>query len=219
MQETWVQSLGWENPLEKGMATHSRILTWGILHIEEPGRLGLQSMGSQKSQTELSDFLSLSLEKDVYCAVRMEEQTRDRGKLCLRKTGLLFSDDWESTLEMGGSQARFLGVWPVQSSKAPCSEDPLLGLMFYLLCLALNKRLWVFTVHLSLQIVRQFLWGRSCKLWVVYHILSISNSLRSHAFFLSRYMLLWTPGHWENVTLITYLCLFLHISLKAPAYT
>ena len=35
MQETWVQSLGWEDPLEKGMATHSSILAW----TEEPGRL------------------------------------------------------------------------------------------------------------------------------------------------------------------------------------
>ena len=43
MQETRVQSLGWENPLEKGMATHSSILAWGIPWIEEPG--GLQAMG------------------------------------------------------------------------------------------------------------------------------------------------------------------------------
>ena len=46
MQETWVQSLGQEVPLEKGMATHSSNLAWGMLWIEEPG--GLQSMGSQK---------------------------------------------------------------------------------------------------------------------------------------------------------------------------
>ena len=43
MQETWVQSLGWESPLEEGMATHSSILAWRILGTEEPGRL--QSMG------------------------------------------------------------------------------------------------------------------------------------------------------------------------------
>ena len=43
MQETQVQSLGWEDPLEKGMATHSSILAWRILWSEEPG--GLQSMG------------------------------------------------------------------------------------------------------------------------------------------------------------------------------
>ena len=37
MQETWVQSLGWEDPLEEGMATHSSILAWRILWMEEPG--------------------------------------------------------------------------------------------------------------------------------------------------------------------------------------
>ena len=47
MQETQIQSLGWEDPLEKGMATHSSILAWRIPWAEEPGRL--QSMGSQKS--------------------------------------------------------------------------------------------------------------------------------------------------------------------------
>ena len=46
-QETQVQSLGWEDPLEKGMATHSSILAWRIPWTEEPG--GLESMGSQKS--------------------------------------------------------------------------------------------------------------------------------------------------------------------------
>ena len=48
MQEAQAQSLGQENPLEKGMATHSSILAWRIPWAEEPG--GLQSMGSQ-SQT------------------------------------------------------------------------------------------------------------------------------------------------------------------------
>ena len=47
IQETCVQSLGWEDPLEKEMATHSSILAWRISWTEEPGRL--QSMGSQKS--------------------------------------------------------------------------------------------------------------------------------------------------------------------------
>ena len=47
-----VQSLGWEGPLEQGMATHSSILAWRIPWAEEPG--GLQSMGSQ-SRTRLSD--------------------------------------------------------------------------------------------------------------------------------------------------------------------
>ena len=48
-QETWVRSLGWEDPLEKGTATHSSILAWRIPWTEEPGRL--QYMGSQESDT------------------------------------------------------------------------------------------------------------------------------------------------------------------------
>ena len=52
MQKTWVLFLGWEDPLEEGMATHSSILAWRIPWTEEPGRL--QSMRSQ-SQTPLSD--------------------------------------------------------------------------------------------------------------------------------------------------------------------
>ena len=50
--ETWVPSLGQEDPLEKGMATHSNILAWRIPWTEEPG--GLQSTGLQ-SQTRLRD--------------------------------------------------------------------------------------------------------------------------------------------------------------------
>ena len=46
MQETWVLSLGREDPLEEGMATHSSILAWRIPWTEEPGRL--QSIGSQR---------------------------------------------------------------------------------------------------------------------------------------------------------------------------
>ena len=44
--ETWVRSLGWEDPLEKEMATHSSILAWRIPRTEEPG--GLHFMGSQR---------------------------------------------------------------------------------------------------------------------------------------------------------------------------
>ena len=46
MWETQVQSLGWEDPLEKGMTTHSSILAWRITWTEEPGEL--QPMGSQR---------------------------------------------------------------------------------------------------------------------------------------------------------------------------
>ena len=46
MRDSWVLSLGWEEPLEKGTATHSNILAWRIPRSEEPG--GLQSMGMQR---------------------------------------------------------------------------------------------------------------------------------------------------------------------------
>ena len=47
MQETWIRFLGWEDPLEKEMATHFSILAWSIPWTEEPG--GLQFMGFQES--------------------------------------------------------------------------------------------------------------------------------------------------------------------------
>ena len=49
-QEAWVRSVGQEDPLEKGVATHTSILVWRISWTEEPG--GLQSMGSQKLSDE-----------------------------------------------------------------------------------------------------------------------------------------------------------------------
>ena len=50
MQETWVQFLGWEDPLEKEVATHSSILAWEILWTEEPVRP--QSMGRKESDND-----------------------------------------------------------------------------------------------------------------------------------------------------------------------
>ena len=55
MQETWVRSLGWEDPLQKRMATHSSILAWKIPWTEEPRRL--QSMGLQR----VNSYLEASL--------------------------------------------------------------------------------------------------------------------------------------------------------------
>ena len=59
MQETWVRSLGWEDPLEKEMATHSSILAWRIPWTEEPG--GLQSTGSQRVGHDWATSLTHSL--------------------------------------------------------------------------------------------------------------------------------------------------------------
>ena len=58
MQETQVWSLGWEDPLEKVMPTHSSILAWEILWTEQVGRL--QSVDSQKGWTQLSDLTTLT---------------------------------------------------------------------------------------------------------------------------------------------------------------
>ena len=57
MQETSVQSLGWEDLLEKGMATHSRILAWRTPGTEEPG--GLQSVGLQRVEDDRVTNISL----------------------------------------------------------------------------------------------------------------------------------------------------------------
>ena len=58
MQETWVQSLCWEDLLEKGTATHSSILALRIPWTEQPGRL--QSMGDRK-ESDMTEQLSLSM--------------------------------------------------------------------------------------------------------------------------------------------------------------
>ena len=62
-QETWVLSLGWEDPLEKEMATHSSILAWEITWTEEPG--GLQSMGLQRIGHDLATEQKQSLDGET----------------------------------------------------------------------------------------------------------------------------------------------------------
>ena len=86
IQETWVRSLGQEDPLEKEMVTHSSTLAWEIPWIEEPG--GLQSTGSQESdmtvllsmhalssgkgKSSAQNFLSFIMESFVEFSVRDE---------------------------------------------------------------------------------------------------------------------------------------------------
>ena len=57
MRETRARSLGWEDPLEKGLATHSSILAWRIPRTEEPG--GLQSMGLQRVRHDWATFIHI----------------------------------------------------------------------------------------------------------------------------------------------------------------
>ena len=61
MQETWVQFLGWEDPLGKEMVAHSSTLAWRILWTEEP--CDLQTMGLQKSQTRLNDQTTTAIQE------------------------------------------------------------------------------------------------------------------------------------------------------------
>ena len=89
MQETWVQSLSQEDPLEKEMATHSSILAWEVPWTEEPG--GLQSMGSQKSQTCLASkqqykTLLYSTGDSFQCSVVtwMGRKSKERGGVCVQ---------------------------------------------------------------------------------------------------------------------------------------
>ena len=68
VQETWVQSLGQKDPLEKEMATYSSILTWEIPWTEEPG--GLQSMGSQRVGHDLATKQQQQQQK--YCSLSVK---------------------------------------------------------------------------------------------------------------------------------------------------
>ena len=64
-QETWVQSLGWEDPLEKEKATHSSILAWRIPWTEEPGGQSLQGR-KESDTTEVTQHIEMELEKDSF---------------------------------------------------------------------------------------------------------------------------------------------------------
>ena len=142
MQETlkaWVRSLGGEDPLEEGMATHSSILAWRIPWTEEPG--GLQSMGSQKSQTWLSNFtfylnksegtqphpstenwikhlLAESEEELKSLLIKVKEQSEKVGlKLNIQKTKIMASGpitSWQIDGETVGTVSDFI-FWGLQN--------------------------------------------------------------------------------------------------------
>ena len=76
MRETWVRSLGWEDPLEKEMETHSSILAWRIPRTEEPG--GLQSTGSQRVRHNW--VTSLHFTSIIYSIPETRKKERQRGK-------------------------------------------------------------------------------------------------------------------------------------------
>ena len=73
MWETWVRSLGQEDPLEKEMATHSGILAWRIPWTEEPGKL--QSIGSQKRRKRLTNSTVRMDQAQIRRARNVQEMT------------------------------------------------------------------------------------------------------------------------------------------------
>ena len=70
MWETWVRSLGWEDPLEKEMATHSSILAWKIPWTEDPGRL--QSMGSQRVGCDFASLTRIPVDSWIRAHLNLE---------------------------------------------------------------------------------------------------------------------------------------------------
>ena len=92
MRETWIWSLGWEAPLEKGMATHCSILVWRIPWTEESG--GLQPMGSQSETQIQSDWIILLYSQKLtqHCKSTILQYNKcfKNKRLCL-KTGYLKS--------------------------------------------------------------------------------------------------------------------------------
>ena len=84
IQETQVWFLGWGNPLEKGMATHSSILTWRIPWTEEQGRL--QSMGSQRVRNDWAKF-TFSFKSRYRQNIYMSRMYSDAGTLSMKCKG------------------------------------------------------------------------------------------------------------------------------------
>ena len=82
MQETQVRSLGWEDTLDKEMATHSSSLAWKFPWMEEPGRL--QSMGSQRVGHNWATSFSFTFYGPIISFVTMKQYQQGRGKQRMR---------------------------------------------------------------------------------------------------------------------------------------
>ena len=103
IQETWAWSLGWEDPLEKEMATHCSILAWRIPWREGPG--GLQSMGSQRVGQNLATKLPPKTSNASCCNRQLPNLSGPVGKEFIYHS--LKASGWSS----GGFLSRGPGIW------------------------------------------------------------------------------------------------------------
>ena len=110
-QETWVQSLGQEDPLEEGMATHSSILAWRIPWTEEPSRL--QSIGSQR----VGWLKQLNMNACIYVIYSLVAQMIKNPPAMLETW--VRSLDWEDPLEEGIATHSSMLAWRI-----PWTEEP-----------------------------------------------------------------------------------------------
>ena len=123
MRETWVQSLGREDSLEKGMATHSSILAWRIPWTEEPG--GPQSMGSQRVGYNWATSLSLSLKKRTEQNLLDSERPCQPARLGVISEEVMLGETWGMRRRLWNN----LEKWPLdlRSGKWHLKADELIG--------------------------------------------------------------------------------------------
>ena len=129
MQETWVQSLGQEEPLEKGMATHSSILAWKIPWMEEPGRLqsmGLQRVGHDWTTSLSTSWNSPSTSSSNWNLVISWEQSIP-GRLSYTSYSCI-----QSHVAVGGSSSLFLTGMPIPLDPHSLTNPPIVRLAFWL---------------------------------------------------------------------------------------
>ena len=113
-QETWVQSLGWKDPLEKGMATHSSILAWRIPWTEEPG--ALQSVGSQRVGHEWATTTNMNISCYSFCSSILDMgflvAQMVKNRTAMQETWVR-SLGWEDPLKKGTTTYSSILAWRI----------------------------------------------------------------------------------------------------------
>ena len=114
MRETWVQSLGWEDPLEKRMTTHSNILAWRIPRTEEPGRL--QSMGSSRVGHDWATKHTVQ-RKHYVPMVSLMSSNKPSGSLLFQSSMHYIRERYRGTLPTSFSETKYkLVLIPVKDN-------------------------------------------------------------------------------------------------------